>query len=221
MSTLDRWIHWTPTVAIASFWLVVLYAITLYPGGTLFEPDRQGFDWLYNYMCDLFYPYTVKGGHNPSSAVGTGGLVIVIIGIAVFFYQFARYFSEHDLRRRLISICGPLGVGLVLLINTDLHDIIIGVASVISLIALYCMMRDLHESDMRHHLYVGYASLGLVVVNNILFYTYGSGTIKLLPVVEKLSFLFVLGWLVWLSQDIRAMYEERVATDTDDWVFTS
>ncbi len=80
---------------------------------------------------------------------------------------------------------------------THLHDIVINVASLFGLIAVFGTFAGLRKLKWMSLFWLGIFNLMLVALNNILYY--GNGLRLYLPLVQRVTFLFFLLWICLIS----------------------
>ena len=80
---------------------------------------------------------------------------------------------------------------------TDLHDTIVNIASLCGIVATVGTFIGLRKLKWPKLFWLGIFNLALVALNNILYY--GGGLKLYLPVVQKITFLFFLLWICFIT----------------------
>lgn len=196
--------NWAPTVGIVLFAAIFYYSTLLYPGGTRFDTSTDGFHWLYSYLCDLLEQPAKNGVYNTAMIAALSSLTALIIALASFFVQYANIYCRDRRVRLNIKTYGPIGMFLIILTATSLHDYIIGIASAFGLVGLIYMMKDMRHNRLNGHLNIAYLIGVLVLFNNVIFYIYGTTGSMILPISQKVAIGIALIWVLWFSSEMRA-----------------
>lgn len=165
----------------------------LYPGGSQADKKSAGFSWINNYWCNLLNENAINGQHNAARPVALTAMFILCSTLAFFWYLFPDYTNFRKYSRLTIQLSGAVAMTVVMFLCTDLHDIIIDVASFFGLIAVAGTFIGLYKNKWRRLFRFGMLNLLLVALNNYLYYT--KGLIMYLPVVQKISFAYFLIWI--------------------------
>jgi len=184
-----------PLTGIPLFILLYIIAASLYPGGHPGDLQAKGFSWLHNYWCNLLNEQAINGQRNSGRPVALTGMIILCISLATFwFYYPVKPGIPHKLQW-LIRISGTLSMGTALFITVFDHDGVTNIASLLGLIAVTGTLIILYRTKQHWLFRLGLLNLLLVGVNNLFYYS--PSLLYLLPMVQKLSFAAVLGW-IWL-----------------------
>lgn len=184
-----------PLAGIPVFVVLYLVAAQLYPGGHPADPHATGFSWLHNYWCNLLNKKALNGQWNPGKPVAVSGMIVLCISMAAFWfcYPVKRVVSRH--LQWAIRICGPAAMLTALFITVFDHDTVTNLASLLGLIAVTGTMVNLYRTDQLFLFLYGLLNLLLTGINNLFYYT--PSLLYWLPLVQKISFVAVLGW-IWL-----------------------
>ena len=123
-------------------------------------------------------------------------LLILLASLWRFFFMFANVYSQSLYWKWTIKISGSLAVILVALLLTGNHLVTI-IASILGVITLVGMILGIAQSHLLFYQITGIACVLLLVLNNAIYY---SGIfINLLPFIQKITFVFVLFWVMGLN----------------------
>lgn len=192
----------TTCIGIISFLIVFYFASTLYPGGSQFSLTSVGFDWIHNYWCNLMMDTAMNGETNPAKPLAIAGLIFLCISIALFFIQFAKYLESHKLWKKAILYSGVLSMVLFSFLFTAYHDAIIILASLLALVSSIGVLRCIFLSDLKIYKYTGVVCFLMLLINHYIYHT--SHGLEFLPILQKLSFIAVLIWILGINGIIRA-----------------
>ena len=88
-----NYFRFLPIIGILIFVMLYLVAASLYPGGSSAFPEKDGFDWINSYWCNLTESYAINGKVNTARPYALSGVVILCISLTHFFFLFPRYFE--------------------------------------------------------------------------------------------------------------------------------
>ncbi|MFK7982430.1 MAG: hypothetical protein AB8G86_20780 [Saprospiraceae bacterium] len=192
-----RKINWISTIGITLFFGLYGYATTLYPGGSQLDAYAVGFDWINNYWCDLLGEKGTNGQPNPARPIAILAMAILCLSLVHFFWQFANTFAASKLWTKLIKICGAISMFFSLLIFTEYHDFMIILASLFGLPLVLGIIKGIYQSKLTIFKITGLIGLLPLSANNYIYYT--NRLLEWLPLLQKISFLIILGWIISLS----------------------
>jgi hypothetical protein len=185
--------------AFGSLLFIVLYFIATlyYPGGSLFDKSAKGFQWTQNYWCNLLNAEALNGMHNTARPIAFAAMFVLAVSLVLFWYLFPLQAGLNRPQRLMTQVAGLLAMIIGVFVFTDLHDVVINVASSFGLIALGGTFAGLYQLRWQKLFWSGLFILVLIGLNNLLYYD--TALRVYLPVVQKLSFLYVLVWISAVS----------------------
>ncbi len=186
-----------PLMGIILFFLGYIWSASLYPGGSKFILQADGFDWFHNYWCDLLMPTAYNGIPNEAYIFAMATLIELCLVLAFLFYQFPKYFPLNAAWNRIISIAGIFAVVLVPLIATDFHHIGVAGGSFLGLIAILGIFKSLQKHQMHTYLFWGVLAIFLLIINNVMYFA--KIGVYYLAFLQKIAFFFVLAWFGFIS----------------------
>ena len=189
--------NWIPTIGVSLFFGLYGYATTLYPGGSQLDAYAVGFDWVNNYWCDLLGEKATNGKLNPARPIAISAMAILCCSMVQFFWQFSTTLATSKLWAKLIKICGAISMFFSLLIFTKYHDFMIILASLFALPVVLGIIVGIYQSKLTLFKISGLLGLLLLSANNYIYYS--NHLLEWLPLLQKVSFLIILGWIVSLS----------------------
>lgn len=202
----NRLLQWMPTICIVIFSILYYYSSTLYPGGSQADLSTSGFDWVHNYWSDLMNETGRNEQPNPAEPYAIAAMVIMCIGLMIFFIQFAAKFSEHRVWRYLIQISGTLAMICAILTFTELHATMIALSSFFGLFLLIGLIREIYNSDMTFMKIGGLICVLLLIINNYIYFS--RNFVDILPLLQKITFAIVLIWIVGLNAQLVNKYRQ-------------
>ena len=87
------------------------------------------------------------------------------------------------------------------LIFTKFHDIMTTISSVFGIIVVLRIIHIIYGSDLTHFKLSGAACIILLGINNLIYYS--EYFIESLPLIQKITFVCVLAWIVGLNFELK------------------
>lgn len=190
-----------PITGIISFALLFLYAATLYPGGSTEDLSSTGFDWIHNYWCNLTNKKGMNGFVNPARPFAILAMVILCGSLTIFFYQFGRFFTQSFCWEKMIKWGGGVSIIFGALVFTEYHDLMTFLSSFFGIFAVLGIIVTIYRSELRFYKITGTFCIVLLAINNLIYYS--TFFIEWLPLIQKISFIVVLGWVLGLNGALR------------------
>jgi len=190
-------LHYVPILGILLFVVLFIYASSLYPGGSEFDPTTNGFDWARNYWCDLMNPRALNGMYNPARPFSILAWSILCISLMDFFFMMRDLMEGNKCWRYIIPSSGIISMLLLNFIFTPIHHLLIIISSIFGGIALSAIIRELYFKNLKFYLIIGYFNFILISIN---VFIYLSNTfIIILPIMQKITLLTVFFWISILN----------------------
>lgn len=191
-----------PLWGFVLFSLMYIIAAYLYPGGSADDPVSKGFSIRHNYWCNLLNDPAINGEPNPGKIFAIAGMVFLSSGLIVFWYSLPVFLNGSKLIGKALRFSAALtAVFIGLLPGPWSHDMITNLASGTGLIAVICTLILLKNCHWWFLFSFGIVNILLVALNN--YFYYSTDLIRYLPVLQKVSFLSFIMWLVAIVIRIR------------------
>lgn len=191
--------QYIPAYTVLIFLILFFISTFLYPGGSQADTNSVDFSWMHNYWCDLIWPTNHREEPNPAAWAAVPAMIILCIGLVILFYQFPNYYPTDPRTAMLIRLFGAGSMVCASLLFTPLHDIMIPLASLCGLIALVAIFYVLFGQTDLKLFYFGIVCMVLMGLNNAVYYSNSESLLYYLPLLQKISFLVVLTWIVSLN----------------------
>ena len=186
-----------PTVGILIFILLYVYSSTLYPGGNQANINEIGFSWTHNYWCNLMNNNSINGMPNPAAPYAISAMISLCIGLCLFFFQFANKIAISKYWKIIIRVSGTVSMIFACFIFTRHHDLMTILSSLFGLVVVVGIIKEIYKSDMNIFKMGGVICILLLTVNNYIYYSHH--LIEYLPIIQKITFTFILTWVVSLN----------------------
>lgn len=186
-----------PTIGILIFIGLYFYAANQYPGGSQANINSTEFDWVNNYWCNLLNEESINGKQNPARPIAILAMLILSGSLLIFFFQFSKHFEESKIWKLIIQVCGTISMVTAIFIFTEYHDQITILASVFGFFVFIGIIRAIYQSDLQLFKMSGLLCILMLGINNYIYYS--GSFIKYLPLIQKITFVFVLAWVMGLN----------------------
>src|ERR1700712_3499318 len=101
--------------------ILIGVAISIYPGGTMFDEYSVGFDWTKNFMSNLFGERALNGAENPARFWAYAGMILLPFTYAIFFINMAKKIPDKK-AGYILKYVGIANIFFTFLTVTYLHD---------------------------------------------------------------------------------------------------
>lgn len=186
-----------PFVGCILFLILYIVAALYYPGGTAFDKASKGFSWTQNYWCNLLNEEAINGQHNPARPIAMTAMVVLCVSMVIFWYLFPLQVRFGKSRRSIMQLSGFGAMTTSFFLFTSFHDIVIDVATILGLIAFGGTLAGLKKLQWKRLFRAGLFILVLIALNNLFYYN--KSLQVYLPIVQKITFLYFLVWICFIS----------------------
>ena len=122
---MSRFLDLVAPLGIGIFVILYISAANLYPGGSVVDPNTEGYDWFHNYWCDLMYKNSLNGESNLARPTAISGWGILCISILYILVQMIRRLYDSGSLKKLLLVFSVLAMTFGLLAATDNHDLFV------------------------------------------------------------------------------------------------
>lgn len=192
--------QYLPTLGCCLFLLLITIASMKYPGGSQAVECSIGYSWDHNYLCDVIANVSHSDSHHHYHKVGLAAMICLCGGVSMFFFFFTDWMEVKGTWRFIIKWMGLISMICAMLIFTDLHNIMIAVASILALPALLGVFITLYRRKFYSYFWAGILILILLLINNIIYYT--DYMEHWLPQIQKISVMCVIIWLIIMNWNL-------------------
>jgi len=181
--------------------ILIMIAISIYPGGTMFDEYSIGFDWKRNFMSNLFGTKALNGAENPSKIWAYTGMILLPFTYAVFFINMSKKIPEKN-AANILKYGGVANIFFTFLTVTSLHDIMLIISTTLFWTCLVIITIFILKT--RLHLFKFLCIISLLIFYYSV-YLWGISDWSLLPVMQKVNFvsstLLILGLEYFTKQE--------------------
>jgi hypothetical protein len=177
--------------------LVLLYLATLhYPGGSQADKNSVGYDWLNNYLSNLFSPKAVNGAENTARIWADLGMLFFCSSLLIFYIDFSAKIPDKN-AKKIIKYCGIGSMVFAFLAVTPYHDEAVRLSCILSMLAIFYVTVFVLKSKL-----TGFKVLSIVFLVSLYggAYVYFSRNgLQMLPVLQKVTLGISIIWVLGLS----------------------
>jgi hypothetical protein len=197
--------------------ILMIIAISVYPGGSMFDRHSAGFDWTKNFISNLFATKALNGAENPARIWACMGMIILPLSYAVFFIHMSKKIPDKN-AGNILKYGGAVNVLVMFLIVTPLHDLMLNIS--ITLFWTCIIVITVFILKTRLHLFKFFCIVCLLIFYYSI-YLWATNDWDLLPTMQKLNFinstLLILGLEYFTKQEdfahIKPGRREKYATN--------
>ncbi len=175
----------------------MVVAAYYYPGGTQSDHATTGYRWTENYLTHLLGEKALNGMDNKGRHWAVASVLITSVTFGLFFIDF----SEKIPIKGISVVIKYLGVLLTILavfvVFPALHDMVINISSVITLLVFFYITVALFKSNL-----LWWKILSVLFLSFFYFacYLFFSGVcLRYMPLVQKLFHVCEYSWVLGLS----------------------
>jgi len=165
--------------------LLLLIAVSVYPGGSFFDKNSVGFGWSKNFISNLFASKAINGLDNPSRIWADIGMIFLSISFAVFFIGFSKKIPVKS-AANVIKYVGITAMVFTFLIVTPLHDIMVTMSGTLYLVCIFYITVFILKSKLN---VLKFLCIICLLIFYYTLYLYGSGNFSFLAVMQKVTFM--------------------------------
>ncbi len=154
-----------PLFGVLLFACLYIVATFFYPGGSQVDGNSKGFSWINNYWCNLLNENAMNGQYNPARPIAMAAMFVLCLTLVNFWYIFPRQIEFNKSSRLTIQLSGAVAMTVGIFLFTDLHDIIVNVASLFGLVATVGTFIGLHKLKWVKLFWLGIFNLILIVIS--------------------------------------------------------
>ena len=181
--------------------ILIMIAISVYPGGTMFDQYSVGFDWTKNFMSNLFGTKALNGADNPSRIWAYSGMILLPFTYAVFFINMSKKIPDKN-AAIILKYGGVANILFTFLTVTPLHDLMLIISTTLFWTCLVIVTVFILKTKL--HLFKFFCIISLLVFYYSV-YLWGISDWRLLPIMQKVNFvsstLLILGLEYFTKQE--------------------
>ena len=181
--------------------VLMVVAISIYPGGSMFDKNSAGFDWTKNFISNLFQTKALNGSENPSRFWAYLGMILLPFSYAIFFVNMSKKIPDKN-AGYILKYGGGANILCMFLIVTPLHDLMLNIS--ISLFWTCIVVITVFILKTRLQLFKFFCVIFLVIFYYSI-YLWATNDWLLLPIMQKLNFinstLLILGLEYFTKQE--------------------
>lgn len=182
-----------PAIGVGLALCLFVVAASYYPGGTTDSASTVGYSWAHNFVSSLFAPRALNGAANPARQTAIAAMLLLCVSLAVIFKRISLK-VRSQVHKKTIEIGGIGSMVYGFLAVTPMHDLMVSIGLIFSLVALLAMTHALYME--RRRLLFGWGSICVALSLLSAAMYYGDVLYGFLPVVQKVSLFACVAWLL-------------------------
>ena len=187
-------------IGLAFSLILMIIAISIYPGGSIFEKDSIGFNLSKNFISNLFEAKALNGTDNVSRIWAILAMIFLPVSYAIFFNHMAIKIPDRN-AGFILKYAGISNILVMFLIVTPLHDLMLYIS--ISLFWTCIVVITVFIFKTKLHLFK-FLCLICLLFFYFSLYLWGTSDWELLPIIQKINFfsstLLILGLEYFTNQ---------------------
>lgn len=172
--------------------LLLVVAASLYPGGSILDQNSIGFHWTKNFISNLFGAKALNGAENPGRIWALLGMAFHSVGDGLFFLHTSKKIP-HRHTSLVLKVVGMANALFSFLIATPLHDVMVTVSSTFSLLGLFYITVFVLKTRLH---FLKYFCVAWLLIFYYTLYLYGAGNWGLLAIMQKVSMVGSISWVL-------------------------
>jgi hypothetical protein len=189
--------HLIPTFGIVSFMMLYIIAASQYSGGSKWDKQTIGFNWLKNYWCDLFDVVAYNGQQNPARPIAIFAMFVLSCSFGLLWCFVSKYLAMNNLKRKVMNVASILSMLISVFLFTSFHEEVINFGGLFGGIALTLTFIALRKNQENRLFYLGIVCLLLSCIN---YFIYQTGiALQYLALTQKITFLIFFIWGILLN----------------------
>lgn len=165
--------------------ILMLIAISLYPGGSMFDKNSVGFDWTKNFISNLFGTKALNGAENPSRIWAYSGMLLIPFTYALFFINMAKKIPDKN-AGIILKFGGAANILFMFLIITPLHDLMLNISITLFWTCLFIITVFILKTKL---LLFKIFCIVCLLIFYYSIYLWAISNWKLLPIMQKINFI--------------------------------
>jgi hypothetical protein len=188
-------------ICLALAFVFLFMATLLYLGGSQASRQTIGYDWVNNYLCNLFDDKGLNGLENAGRLWAILGMLLLCLGLGIFFYRVSSKIRHH-ISSMIIRYAGMAAMFFAFLVITPYHDLMVTIAVVFAMIAIFYLSVFVFTSRLLFFKIL--TALCLITLYFSAFVYYTRQWLVILPITQKINYLLIIIWVLCLDYNTTA-----------------
>lgn len=182
---------------IALFFVCIITAIYLYPGGSQFNDKNQAFSWQENFWCELMVLETGQGKDNPGGYFAIAATFFASLAVLAFMFRLPEICPTTRFQRNFVKIGTICSSFFALMLFSSYHHTMLLAFCLCSLFTMLFALIILIEDRRYYAFFSGCIVFVMTQTNHILYYLHLHKSIQ--PVLQKTTIVTALLWILMLN----------------------
>lgn len=190
-----KYLPYFPIFGLGLYIIVFTFAASLYPGGSINQPNANGYSFYHNLLCDAMDPITQSGIINNARFMAVISHLILSFTMISFFYILPKIFPVKNRNTKLIAYFGIASMIVFIFMYTEYHDLLVTITGVLGTIAMIPFFIELRHFKNKGLKQIAYLCFSLSIIVFLIFET--KIGFYYLPIVQKITFAVDSCWVIW------------------------
>lgn len=190
-----KYLPYFPIFGLGLYIIVFTFAASLYPGGSINQPNANGYSFYHNLLCDAMDPITQSGIINNARFMAIISHLILSFTMISFFYILPKIFPVKNRNTKLIAYFGIASMTVFIFMCTEYHDLIVTITGVLGTIAMIPFFIELRHFKNKGLKQIAYLCFSLSIIVFLIFET--KIGFYYLPFIQKITFAVDSCWVIW------------------------
>lgn len=190
-----KYLPYFPIFGLGLYFIVFTFAASLYPGGSINQPNADGYSFYHNLLCDTMDPITQSGIINNARFIAIISHLILSFTMISFFYILPKIFPVKNRNTKLIAYFGIASMTVFIFMFTEHHDLIVTITGVLGTIAMIPFLIELEHFKNKGLKQIAYLCFSLSIIVFLIFET--KIGFYYLPFIQKITFVVDSCWVIW------------------------
>ncbi len=184
-----------------------LVAAARYPGGSRLDPQHVGYAHLANFWCDLLDGTAYNGQPNPGRPIALAATWLLPLSLLPLWFTLPRLWPRTSRTRWVVPAFGTLAMAAMIGVTTRYHDQAITLGALAAGIALGALLWQLYAVRLKALLLTGALAATAGACDYAAYV--GGASAHLLPGLQKVAGVALLGWLWHLTTAGATLWPDR------------
>lgn len=165
--------------------LLMVTAISVYPGGSIFDHSSVGFSLTSNFISNLFEPTALNGAENTSRIWACSGMILLPVSYAIFFIHMSKKIPDRN-AGYILTYAGLANILFTFLIVTPLHDLMLNISITLFWTDIFIITVFIFKTKL--HLFK-FLCVTCLLIFYYSIYSWATNDWAILPLLQKMNFI--------------------------------
>jgi len=190
-----KYLPYFPIFGLGIYIIIFTFAASLYPGGSINQPNADGYSFYHNLLCDAMDPITQRGVINKARFMAIISHLVLSFTMISFFHILPKIFPVKNRNTKLIAYFGIAAMTAFIFMCTKHHDLIVTITGILGTAAMIPFFIELQHFKNKGLKQIAYLCFSLSIIVFLIFET--KIGFYYLPIIQKITFAVDSCWVIW------------------------